>query len=400
MPSIPPIPANFNPSVGAPGSLLPAASAGRASSVRAGGGTFPVGAARQGRFIQYIGNNSETVPAGGLSSASLDRLLAADAAERKRDRRNRIAVEKAYRALGLDQAARDLHWCKVRQGFRHSECGGMAYKLAEGVQSCDDPCCTYCLRERAGRLAADWTPIVERFKAPAHLMLSSRRKPGQSLVDAAADFEHALRKFMKSEEFKKHVPAWIGSLEVAYSWSGWGVHGHFLVDCRYWNVKAISALWLHCTGDAPVVWITRVRPGVGRGLAGAIQEVIKYPCKLGSFVDNPALVGEYRAWKHGKRLFRSGGACLGALRRAREAAALEAGQSLGEYDQAEKDRVRDLVIEKAKSGRICPHCGGVGLVKLSGNLRAPYELVAIGDTGVWFVPAPADPVPLGVPPGA
>lgn len=292
---------------------------------------------------------------------------------RRRRRRDQKKLMSDLRSLGLDVEANQVRQCGQLWGYKHDACGGVFYR-SYGI-SCQNPLCSYCLHERAARLAGEWTPILSEFASPSHLTLTLRRYAGESLDAMGGRFDAACASFLRSAEFRRHVRGGVLSREVAVSKGAWGVHGHMLIDCDYWDVRAISALWEQITGDSKIVYIKRVTPGDADSLADAIAEVIKYPCKVASVLGDPELVQEYLDWVKGRRMFRAFGSCVGALKRHREQLAAAAGKSLAEVEEEEHATTAAEREELRSLETTCPGCGarGADLVPVYGLVAARWD---------------------------
>ncbi len=330
-------------------------------------------------LFKTTGNKSAS-PA--LSVADWKERKAAELRSARRD--NSLKLQRALRLAGRDLDANDVRQCGRLRGYSHAACGSTFYR-GDGT-SCQNPLCAYCQHERAGKIAAAWSPILMRFAAPAHLMLSSRRYPGESLDDAGKRVISAFRRMTSRKEFRAHVRGWVASCEVARS-AGWGVHFHVLIDCDWWDVADISRLWHEVTGDSMVVWIKRVAAGDTVGLRDAISEVIKYPCKAADILDDPEAVVEYIDWVAGRRMFSAGGSCHGALSRYRSELAAAAGLTVAELDAKDAKELSEQVAVVKALEDVCPVCGGQGgIVVVLGLVRPRWDCVPINE--LWWGPAP------------
>jgi hypothetical protein len=221
------------------------------------------------------------------------------------------------------------------------------------------------------------------------MMLSTKRYPGETLEAAGERAKAGLQKLVRSAEFKRHVRGGVVSTEVARSRFGWGVHYHALIDCDYWAQEALSALWLRITGDSMVVWIKRVAPDAGPGgLEDAIEEVIKYPCKVAEVLDDDAWVREYLGWAPGRRMFRAFGSCVGALKRYEAELAGAAGLTVDAYREVlavEQGLEHDKAVEQENE---CPCCGGKGNISIvAGLVVERWDCVQVAGS-IWWLRVP------------
>lgn len=373
-----------NSAGGVPPSLPALGADGTAAAAAPVGSPRPPGGGDS--YLETIGNKSTTSPKTQRDYETEQRV------RRRRDVGKLISV---LRELGLDSDALGVRQCGQVWKYKCDNCDGAAYKRLRGI-SCHHPLCAYCLHDRAARLAAEWAPVLAwLFTYPAHMTLTLRRYPDESLEAMDARFLEAFGKLIRSREWKRHVKGGVLNLEIAHSDAGWGVHGHLLVDCQWWNELELSALWLSITGDSTSVKIKRVSAEPG-GLRDAIAEVIKYPVKLADILDRPELVGELVDYLAGpgkhRRAFRAFGSAVGALKRYREHIASEKGITLDELEASEREAER-LETERLEAlADTCPHCGAAGCMRIVPAQVLPrWETVALND--VWYGVGP--PLPGG-----
>ncbi len=289
---------------------------------------------------------------------------------------------------GRDAEANEVRQCGQLWGYQHSGCGGVMYKSL-GI-SCQNALCAYCQHERAARLAADWSPVIEKFKWPAYWVVTLKRYVGESLSDAWKRFDKSFRRLRRHPEWKRHVTGYVCSYEIARSSAGWGPHANLIVDCEWWEWADLVALWHSITGDSTVVRVKRIGVGTDFSLRDAISEVIKYVCKPAEIMDDDEAAIEFLDWVAAsphRHMFVAGGSAWGGVKAHREQLAAEAGITVDELDLRDAEVEALRVSEFKELEDTCPHCGGRGdIVPLYGVVKPRWECVPLND--VWWGPAP------------
>jgi hypothetical protein len=107
--------------------------------------------------------------------------------------------------------------------------------------------------------------------------------------------------FTKLRHRKVFASCWGGiySFETTYTYGvGWHLHIHALIGSGFIKQAELSREWAKISG-APVVDIRAIR---GKSKWAAVKEVIKYPAKAATFVNDSALVNEFLEATHGVNL--------------------------------------------------------------------------------------------------
>lgn len=154
--------------------------------------------------------------------------------------------------------------------------------------TCDHRLCPDCAARRGALLVSEHEDILKRLYYPKMLtltFLSVNHLDKQYIKWARSCFSKLRRRVV----FK---PCWGGiySFEATYTKGvGWHLHIHALIGSSYIKQEDLSREWQKITG-ACVVDIRAVK---GKEKWGAVKEVVKYPCKSATFIDNPSLVNEF-----------------------------------------------------------------------------------------------------------
>ncbi|MBA7546607.1 hypothetical protein ES705_38999 [subsurface metagenome] len=245
-------------------------------------------------------------------------------------------LTEALRGCGRDAEALAVSHCG--EDFKVGKCNDCGAMPAFPV-TCDHRLCPDCSARRASLLVNGHSDILRRLHYPKMLTLTFL---SVKHIDKAY-IKWARGCFTKLRHRKVFKPVWGGiySFEATYSLRyGWHLHIHSLLGSGYIEQACLAKEWQKITG-ACVVDIRAVR---GADKWDAIKEVVKYPCKVATFIDKPELVGEFLTAAKGVSLAYG----FGALYRVRSR-------------------------ERGGDGLRCPVCGGSDI-----NWGAAFYVPRIG----------------------
>lgn len=275
----------------------------------------------------------------------------------------------SLRSLGREKEADSVYRCGH---VLVEECGSCDGQAGRRVRSCDNRLCPYCAVARGDNLADSVCASVEGMNNPVLVVLTLRNRA--SLAEATDALWKAYNKLIRRKSFKAAFRGGHAFYEVTHNMGAgtWHAHLHCIVD-GWMAQRDLSALWLACTGDSPVVHISQLKDRTGVGYGKAVQEAVKYPCKVSQIVGSPGLVAEFLDTLRGRRLYRTFGDVYGIS---------EEPEPLSEGEQVYRDTLAAM----------CPHCGAEGSmssVQRSDGARLRW---AVGSCevrpGGWYVRRP------------
>lgn len=288
----------------------------------------------------------------------------------------------SLRSLGREKEADSVYRCGH---VLVEECGSCDGQAGRRVRSCDNRLCPYCAVARGDNLADSVCCSVERMSNPVLAVLTLRNRA--SLGDATDALWAAYNKLIRRKSFKAAFRGGHAFYEVTYNRGAgtWHAHLHCIFD-GWMAQRDLSALWLACTGDSPIVHISQLKDPTGDGYGKAVQEAVKYPCKVSQVVGSPALVAEFLDTLRGRRLYRTFGDVYGIS---------EVPAPISEGEQVYRDTLAAM----------CPHCGAEGSMRSVHRPDGWRVRWSVGSCvvlpGGWYVRRPpCPPRPCGLsPPG-
>jgi len=256
----------------------------------------------------------ELVVGGGLSY-SLDTC---DQVHKTRLKPCKIRAEKSwdrekYR-LGYKQALVEALSASGREGdalmvkacgedFRVGKCLDCGAAPAFPV-TCDHRLCPGCAARRGAILTSEHEDILKQIRYPKMLTLTFRSVDRLDKVY----IKWARNCFTKLRRRKVMASCWGGiySFEATYNvrgwhydvrreewwWckkDGWHLHVHALIGSGYIDQGKLSREWKKVSGAR----IVDIRAVQGKDKWDGVREVIKYPAKAASFLNEPRLVNEF-----------------------------------------------------------------------------------------------------------
>jgi len=154
--------------------------------------------------------------------------------------------------------------------------------------SCKHRLCPDCAARRGALLISEHESLLKELRYPKMLTLT--------FVSVAHLTRRYIRWargcFTRLRHRKIFAGCWGGiySFEATYSKGfGWHLHIHAVIGSKFISQADLSAEWEKITG----AWDVDIRAIRGDDKWSAIQEVVKYPCKAATFIDNPDLVDEF-----------------------------------------------------------------------------------------------------------
>ena len=154
--------------------------------------------------------------------------------------------------------------------------------------SCDNRLCPGCAKRRAERLVSEHSEMLKRLHYPKMITLTFLSTKHLTF----GDIKRYRDMFTRLRHKKVFRSCWGGiySFEFTYSEEyGWHPHIHAVVGSKYINQAELSVAWEKVSG-ASVVDIRAIKTP---DKWNSIREVIKYPAKSSTFINNPELVNEF-----------------------------------------------------------------------------------------------------------
>ena len=144
-------------------------------------------------------------------------------------------------------------------------CGDVhKFKYRCSIRWC--PRCNWRLTEDRKKLIGLW---ASKIAQPKHLILTQRNFPVLTRK-RIAEFIKALARMRRTKCFKA-VKGGTVSIEVTNEGNGWHVHAHWLIDCRWLDMRLVSLKWGKLVGqNFAIVKIKDVRK------EDYLREVCKY----------------------------------------------------------------------------------------------------------------------------
>ena len=315
---------------------------------------------------------SPSVTSSPLNAGALTLLDTSDQVrdQRRKSRYNQRKVYQAKLWKTLEKAGLPSQAARVRschETFRIFECRDCKTHHDRETfpavpSSCSHRLCPHCAARRAAKFFEEHYEGLKRIKNPKLLTVtlkSVRRLSRKDFKRLTACFGR-----LRARKLFQWCQGGIYGSEVTYNPAkGWHPHIHALIDAPYIPQAEIAAAWKEITGDSMVVDIRQVKRGK-KGLMKAVEEVVKYPCKLDDFVDDPALVKEYLDAVAGVNLI---------------------------YGFGSQYRVRQRVPYRPT----CPVCGSINLASI-GTVVLSRDIQRYGDGFVW-APTRSPPPPGAAP---
>lgn len=152
---------------------------------------------------------------------------------------------------------------------------------------CRDRLCPFCSAVKAEIVRDNLLPVVRQRHAQGGLFslltLTMAHGPKDPLSHTFAVLNEALRRFLRSSLFKRHVRGWALGIEVTHSAAnGFHPHVHLLIEAGFWPLASLQKLWGRCLAKSG--WRTGGRQGVHvMALQGdlrlGLREALGYSCK-------------------------------------------------------------------------------------------------------------------------
>jgi len=262
----------------------------------------------------------EVLGGGGASSCSLDTWdqvgrISCLSAPLKDSSNYKDRLVESLAASGRGFEADQVAACG--EDFKVGKCLNCGAEPAFPI-TCDHRLCPSCAAKRAAILVSEHEDMLKRLRYPKMLTLTFLSVP-----ELTKEYIRWARKcFTKLRHRKVMAGCWGGlySFESTYSVEyGWHLHIHALLGSGYIDQKELSKEWESITG-ARVVHICSVQKWAEKkaemlGLSGeeaarfvkaarwnGIKEVVKYPAKAATFLDDSNLVNEFLVATRGVNL--------------------------------------------------------------------------------------------------
>lgn len=215
-------------------------------------------------------------------------------------------TNKEILANALDSCGRPGEADKVRECgevFKVGECADCGANPAFPL-TCGHRLCADCAARRGAILVAEHEAVLHNLHNPKMLTLtwpSVEHLTKEVIKEARNDFRRLRKREVMAScwggiysfEATHNKQGWHYDARRNVRWyckkDGWHLHAHILIGSGYIAQKALSREWESISG-AKVVDIRAVK---GDDKWAAVREVIKYPCKSETFIDNPNLVNEF-----------------------------------------------------------------------------------------------------------
>lgn len=199
--------------------------------------------------------------------------------------RAKEALAEALRACGrVSEADLVASCCRDFKVGKCLDCGAEpAFPISCGHRLCPD-----CAARRAAILISEHEDILKGLHYPKMLTLTFLSVPHLS----REYIRWARRCFTKLRHRKVFSSCWGGiySFEATYTKGlGWHLHIHCLLGSGYIAQDELSREWQAITGAC----VVDIRAVEGKDKWDAIREVIKYPAKMATFLDDAVLVNEF-----------------------------------------------------------------------------------------------------------
>lgn len=239
------------------------------------------------------------------TNRALENLLKARAIakkERERKQLQLLAPEADYASTIVRKldglAAGAQYWNFMRCGneeiFRTCEsCGDVQrFDYRCSLKWC--PRCQWWISERRKKVLQFW---VAKIRQPKHLVLTQKNFP---ILTGKKIREHTrnLARMRKKKCFQD-VKGGSVSVEITHSSEGWHLHSHWLIDCRWLDMHAVSRAWGKLVGQEFA--ICKIKDVRGREY---IQEITKYVATGTELASWPGeLIWEFIRAVRGRRFF-------------------------------------------------------------------------------------------------
>lgn len=265
----------------------------------------------------------------------------------------RHALVKSLKACGREAEAEAVGHCG--QQFKTGKCMDCGAYPAFPT-SCKHRLCPDCAARRGALLVSEHEALLKLLRYPKMLTLTFL-----SVAHLTRRYIRWARGcFTRLRHRKIFSGCWGGiySFEATYTKGvGWHLHIHAVIGSQFIAQAELSAEWQKITG----AWDVDIRAVRGDDKWSAVQEVVKYPAKAATFLDNPDLVDEFLNATEGVSLAYGFGAMY---------------------------RVRTK--ERSNEPLLCPVCGGKNIKWLGLVDRSAVQRFKDGYT--WMGP-------FGAPPG-
>jgi len=203
-------------------------------------------------------------------------------------------LAKSLAACGRDMESEAVSRCG--QEFRVGQCTFCLATPAFPI-TCDNRLCPDCASRRSEILITEHEDKLKQIHYPKFLSLTF---PSVEHLDRAW-FKWARNCLIKLRHRKVFSRCWggLGSFDFTYTPGvGWHPHHHSLIGSGYIDQALLSREWEEISG-AKIVDIRAIK---GDDMWGAVKEVVKYPAKASTFLDNPDLVNEFLIATKGLKL--------------------------------------------------------------------------------------------------
>lgn len=208
--------------------------------------------------------------------------------------RSRLAIaDRLFREGMLPEAAR-LRYCGEEFELVCTCCGRS--KILP--KSCKRRWCPDCSMVRGEVLVGKYLRVIQKMQWPLMVTLTLPHRMGNDPVEQLDQLRGGMKKLRRLTWWKKKVSGGLGAVEIAGGESGWHLHAHLLIECRWLSVTAIepragmsasaikrcfksaqsevAAQWALCVSeDIAHVWVKRAN-------SSSIREALKYAVKPGT----------------------------------------------------------------------------------------------------------------------
>lgn len=276
-----------------------------------------------------------------------DRVRAAKGDDRKRA--VSLALVAALRKGGLDYQADEIQNCGT--SFITYYCGSCGTMFGLPI-TCKQRLCPRCGAARAEDIWQRHRDKLAKANKPKHLSLTFKSVDGISAEYIRWAFG-CWNRLWHRNFFQRAVFGALVSLEFTRGPKGWHPHVHCFIDADYVPKADIEAAWLEITGGS---YVCRIRKVYGSWRKG-VREVVKYPCKVVTFYQDPDLLKEFVEATEAVHLVRGYGSF---------------------YRIRQRHHLKRAQVE-------CPACGQVDYLQKIGNHEPISKFVRV-DWGWLFKP--------------
>lgn len=218
----------------------------------------------------------------------------------------RTNLTHALLRLGDEKTAQKVDSCGKYAVLECPDCRTREkVKFSCGVKLC--PTCASLLRWRRVRELA---PLVQSWERPRLMTLTFRNR-AHLTKEWIKKQRQQLRDFLSIPYVAERVTGGLWAWEVTYNQrrKQWHPHYHIIFDGKWVDDDLIALYWHMVTGDSYIVDVREIkkkgttsdRPATETEKMEALEETIKYICKVMDFSDDVKLIEEFLTATHRMR---------------------------------------------------------------------------------------------------